>query len=302
MAGGVMVVGGVELYVETVGDRRDPAILLIGGAGSSMDWWEEDLRRRLADGGRFVVAYDSRDTGQSVSYPVGAPGYTGADLAADSVGVLDVLGLPGAHLVGISAGGALAQRVAVDHPDRVWSLTLISTTLALPGGSGADLPRATEELRAYFAAPPPDPDWSDRAAVVDHLVDFDRRLSAPAYFDEPHVRRLAARIVGRSRDMAASMINQWRVEDGPPPRGGAADVTAPTLVIHGTADPLFPYPHAEALARALPGAELLPLPGVGHQMPPRQVWPTVVAALLRHTSGAPRQARHVIDAADWRPR
>lgn len=202
------------------------------------------------------------------------------------VGILDALGLPSAHLVGISMGGGLAQRVAVDHPDRVDSLVLISTTIGLAGGPDfAELPPPSEELQAYFGAPPPDPDWSDHAAVVDHLVDSTRRFSAPDHFDEPHVRRIAEQVVARSRDMAASMTNHGRVAEGAPPRGGMGDLTAPTLVIHGTVDPLFPLGHGEALVQAIADAELLPLPGVGHQVPPRAVWSTVIPAILRHTSG-----------------
>src|SRR5438477_7329012 len=122
----IVDVHGVGLCVDTAGDAADPAILLIGGMGASMDWWEEPFCRRLADGGRFVIRYDHRDTGQSVSYPAGEPGYSGADLIADAVGVLDALGVDAAHVVGMSMGGALAQLMALDHPNRVASLTLIS--------------------------------------------------------------------------------------------------------------------------------------------------------------------------------
>jgi pimeloyl-ACP methyl ester carboxylesterase len=282
----MMAVNGVDLCVDTIGDARDPAILLIAGAGSSMDGWEDEFCRRLADGGRYVIRYDSRDTGESVTGPAGTPAYTGADLAADVAGVLDALELRSAHLAGISMGGGLAQYVAVDHPDRVDSLVLISTTLALPGGPEmSQLPAMSDKLRTYFAKPPPEPDWSDHRAVIEHLVDFERRLSGPGYFDEPHVRRLVQRVVRRSKDMAASLTNHWRVEDGKPPQGGPADVLAPTLIIHGTADPLFPYGHAEVLADEIPDTTLLPLPGVGHQAPPRPLWPTVIPAILRHTSG-----------------
>lgn len=299
MNGSIMSVNGVRLCVDTVGDPHDPAVLLMGGAGGAMDWWEDEFCDGLAGAGRFVIRYDSRDTGQSVTYPAGAPGYTGADLAADAVGVLDALGLRGAHLVGLSMGGGLAQRIAVDHPDRVDSLVLMSTTAALPGGTGmSHLPPMSDELRAYFAAPPPEPDWSDRTAVVEYLVDFNRRLSGPEYFDEPHERGIAGRIVERSTDMAASMTNHGRIEEGEPPRYGLADVSVPTLVVHGTADPLFPYGHAEALAREIPHAVLLPLPGVGHQVPPRAVWPTVIPAILRHTSAA-RDAHR--DRPAWAP-
>ena len=96
----IIEVNGVDLCVDTAGDAADPAILLISGMGGSMDWWEEEFCQRLAGGGRFVIRYDHRDTGRSVSYPAGAPGYTGADLAADVVGVLDALGRRSAHLAG----------------------------------------------------------------------------------------------------------------------------------------------------------------------------------------------------------
>jgi pimeloyl-ACP methyl ester carboxylesterase len=279
----IIEVNGVGLCVDTAGDAADPAILLIGGMGASMDWWEEEFCRRLAAGGRFVIRYDHRDTGRSVSYPAGAPGYTGADLAADAVGVLDAFGRRSAHLAGISMGGALAQQVALAHPDRVDSLVLISTSPAVPGR--AELPPMSEDLRAYFAAEVPLPDWAERAAVIDHLVGYERRLEAAEYFDEAHVRALVARIVDRTSDMAASVMNHALAEEGELARGRLDEIAAPTLVIHGTADPLFPYGHAEALAREIPRTELLPLEGVGHQMPPRPWWTSVIAAMLRHTSG-----------------
>ena len=277
----IIGVNGVDLCVDTTGDAADPAVLLIGGMGSSMDWWEEEFCQRLAAGGRFVIRYDHRDTGQSVSYPAGAPGYTGADLAADAAGVLDTLGRRSAHLAGISMGGALAQQVALAHPGRVDSLVLISTSPAVPGGPGRpELPAMSEELRDWFAAEVPLPDWTERTAVIDYLVDYERRLEAAEYFDEAHVRALVARIVDRTGDMAASVMNHALAEEGELVRGRLDEIAAPTLVIHGTADPLFPYGHAEALAREIPGAELLPLEGVGHQMPPRAWWPSVIAAML----------------------
>jgi pimeloyl-ACP methyl ester carboxylesterase len=276
-------VHGVGLCVDTAGDAADPAILLIGGMGASMDWWEEPFCQRLAAGGRFVIRYDHRDTGQSVSYPAGAPGYTGADLAADVTGVLDALGRPSAHLAGISMGGALAQQVALAHPERAGSLVLFSTSPAVPVES--ELPPASDGLRPYFTGEVPLPDWTERAAIIDYLTGYERHLEAAEYFDEAHVRALVARIVDRSRDMAASMTNHAVAGEGEPARGRLDEIAAPALVIHGTADPLFPFGHAEALARGIPRAELLPLAGVGHQLPPRPWWPSVIAAMLRHTSG-----------------
>jgi pimeloyl-ACP methyl ester carboxylesterase len=273
----IVEVNGVGLCVDAIGDAADPAVLLIGGMGASMDWWEEEFCQRLAAGGRFVIRYDHRDTGQSVSYPAGAPGYTGADLAADAAGVLDAFGRRSAQLAGVSMGGALAQQVALAQPERVDSLVLMSTSPAVPTRS--EQPAMSEDLRAWFAAEVT-PDWTERVAVIDHLTAYERQLEGAEYFDEAHVRALVARIVDRTRDMAASMTNHALAEEGEPVSGPLSKITAPTLVVHGTADPLFPFGHGEALAREIPGAELLPLDGVGHQVPPRPWWPPVIAAML----------------------
>jgi pimeloyl-ACP methyl ester carboxylesterase/SAM-dependent methyltransferase len=276
----MLMVNGVDLCVDTFGDAGDPALLLIGGAASSMDWWDPALCERLAAGRRFVVRYDQRDTGRSTSYPMGAASYTMADLAADAAGVLDAVGVRSAHLVGMSLGADVALRVALDHPDRVDSLALLS---ASPGGPG--LPPISDDLKAYFDKEPWPPDWSDRAAIVEYIVGIERAFEAPEYFDEIGVRRFAERLVDRADDIAAGMTNWSGIDTGEPIRARLGEVRAPALVIHGTADPVYPFGHAEAMARELPDAQLLPLDGVGHQMPPPEVWPTVAAALLRHTSG-----------------
>ena len=148
-------------------------MLLIAGAGASMDWWEDGFCDRLAAGRRFVIRYDQRDTGRSVGYEPGAPGYGWDDLVLDAVGVLDALGVDRAHLVGMSMGGGIAQVAALDHPDRVATLTLVATAPAAPGGDDPDLPPMADEARARFAALA-EPEWSDRAAVIDYLVGLER--------------------------------------------------------------------------------------------------------------------------------
>jgi pimeloyl-ACP methyl ester carboxylesterase len=270
---------GVELCVQTFGDPESPAILLIGGAATSMDWWEEEFCERLASGPRFVIRYDLRDTGQSVSYERGAPQYGGPDLVTDAVGLLDALRLARAHVVGMSMGGGIAQRLALDHADRVASLTLIATS---PGG--ADLPPMSDELRAWFEEPPPEPDWSDRQAVVDYIVEDLRQHAGTLPFDEEEMRAFAGRIVDRTVNIASSMKNHYLLEGDEPVGPRLGELTAPTLVLHGTEDPLFPYGHAEALAAEIPGARLLPLKGMGHELPPRPIWDQVVAAILDHTA------------------
>lgn len=277
----VAVAPSVDLCVETFGDPADPAVLLIGGAASSMDWWEDPFCERLAAGGRFVLRYDLRDTGRSTSYPAGSPAYGGPDLVTDALALLDAFELDAAHLVGLSMGGGIAQLIAIEHPERVASLTLMSTS---PGGP--DLPPMSPTLRAVFADPAPQPDWTDRAAVVDYVVAGVRPFAGSYPFDEAHVRELVGRIVDRTRDMAASATNHWMLDGGEPIRPRLGEITAPTLVLHGTADPLFPYGHAETLAAEIENAALMPLDGVGHEFPPPPVWDLVLDAILRHTSAS----------------
>src|SRR5918996_801764 len=135
---------GVRLCTEPFGDPADPPILLITGIGGAGLWGGEGFCRMLDDAGRFVIRYDHRDTGRSVTYEPGRPGYTDSDMVADATGVLDAYGVPAAHIVGVSAGGAFAQLLALDVADRVLSLVLISTTVATPGDRS--LPPPTDEF------------------------------------------------------------------------------------------------------------------------------------------------------------
>jgi pimeloyl-ACP methyl ester carboxylesterase len=277
----IVQANGVELCVQSFGDPGDAAILLIAGSMGSMLSWEDEFCERLAAGGRYVIRYDQRDTGRSVTYEPGAPQYTGMDLVADTVGILDALGVDRAHVVAISMGGGVAQFVALEHPDRVASLTLISTSPA--GPSEADLPGLAPRLRDHFAHPIADPDWSDRSSVIEYMVEDARPYaSASQPFDEAPWRELAGRDFDRSSNLASS-TNHALVEEGGRWRGRLGDLRAPTLVFHGTEDPLFPVEHGLALAREIPGADFIALEQTGHELP-RRVWNVVVPAILRHTS------------------
>jgi pimeloyl-ACP methyl ester carboxylesterase len=268
----MIAVNGVELCVDTFGAAADPAILLVAGSGGPMDWWPVEFCTRLADVERFVIRYDHRDTGQSTTSPAGAPNYKGADLVADIVGVLDGLGIATAQLVGVSMGGALAQVATLDHPNRVSSLVLIATSALHPG-----LAVTTDELRAFYADRT-EPDWTDRAAVIEHIVAEDRALSGPA-FDEAASRATATRAVERAIDPAAAG-NHALAEGSGLWWQRLGEIRVPTLVLHGTQDPLFPLPHGEALARDIPHASLIRLDGVGHGLPPKRTWDVVVPAIL----------------------
>jgi pimeloyl-ACP methyl ester carboxylesterase len=268
---------GVTLCAETFGDPGDPPILLIMGVAASMLWWEDGFCRMLADGGRLVIRYDHRDTGRSVTYEPGAPEYTEADLVADPTGVLDALGLDAAHVVGTSMGGALAQLLTLDYPERVTSLVLMSTS----GGAGdSDLPGASD---AYIRAlDGQEVDWSDPESIVDYVVADCRALSGRRAFDEARVRERVRRDVARATN-PASARNHWALEGEGPWRARLSSIAVRTLVIHGSADPLFPLPHGEALAREIPGARLMVLDGAGHLVDPAD-WSAIVEAILEHTA------------------
>ncbi len=271
--------GGVQLCTEPFGDPADPPVLLIMGIGASMLWWEEEFCRSLADGGRFVIRYDHRDTGRSTTYEPGRPGYDGADLAADAVGVLDAYGLGSAHLVGASAGAGMAQDSALDFADRVLSLVLISTSPAVP--VARDLPRPTEGFLRFVRKV--EVDWSDRESVIDYLVGYSRLLAGGRRpFDEGACRDFVRRDVERADNMA-SLQNHDLMAQGDEPHPPLSSITAPTLVIHGTADPIFPLEHGRALAEEIPGARLLPIEGAGHGVD-RADWPILVPAILHHTA------------------
>jgi pimeloyl-ACP methyl ester carboxylesterase len=270
---------GVELCTEAFGDPADEPILLVMGIGASMLWWEEGLCRMLADGGRFVIRYDHRDTGRSVTYEPGRPGYTGGDLVADAAGVLDVYDIPAAHVVGVSAGGAFGQLLALEYPTRVLSLVLISTSPALP--TGRELPPPTEAFGRFVSSARVD--WSDTESVIGYLVDYSRVLAGGQRpFDEPAVAALVRRDVERARDYAA-IRNHDAIPDDGRRREPLSSIRAPTLVIHGTADPMFPIEHGAALAEEIQGATLLRLQGAGHGVD-RVDWESIVRAILAHTA------------------
>ncbi|MGZ4278032.1 MAG: alpha/beta fold hydrolase [Solirubrobacteraceae bacterium] len=273
----LVAVGGVELCTETFGDAADPAILLVGGASAPMDWWRVAFCERLAAGGRHVIRYDQRDTGESTTCPRGAPDYTGADLVADAAGLIAALASGPAHVAGISMGGGIAQRLAIERPEAVAARTLLSTSPI--EGDHAALPPMAPALRAAFADPPADPDWADPGAVAGWILAGERPYTGSLQRDEAGLRAIAHQIAERSRDVAAG-ANHWAIDEGGPVRGRLADIAVPTLVLHGTEDPLFPIGHGEALARAIPGARCVALDGVGHEVPPTAVWDRVVPEML----------------------
>ena len=273
-------VNGIQLCTEGFGDPADPPVLLIAGLGSSMLWWDDELCQRLSEGERFVIRYDHRDTGRSTSFPPGHPGYDGADLTDDAIGVLDGYGFGSAHVVGVSAGGGIAQELALDRPDRVSSLVLISTSPVTP--VDRDLPPPTDAFGRVASTAAVD--WSDHGSVAEYVVAYSQVLAGDQRpFDEAWWRAFVRRDLDRTDDVASLQNHDLMTHEGgshPP----MSSIAAPTSVLHGTADPVFPLAHGEALADAIPGATLVPLDGAGHGVDRVDV-STIVAAVLDRTAG-----------------
>lgn len=271
----------VDLCVEPFGKSGDPALLLLAGGATSMLGWDDDLCERLAAGSRLVIRYDHRDTGRSVSHPAGDASYRLTDLVDDAVGILDNFDIPAAHLVGFSLGGGIAQGVALDHRDRVATLTLVASSPSGPGGGDPDLDWMTAETMRRFETLGEPP--SDREGLIEHWVEHGRLCASPhVEFDTESAREATARAVDRSRDLTA-LENHQAVAFTRWQRERLSELDVSTLVLHGDDDPVLPYRHGVALAEEISGAQFVRLEQCGHELPQR-VWGTVIDAILNHTA------------------
>ena len=285
-------VGSVTLCYETFGEPTDPAILLIMGLGTQMIAWPEDFCRMLVDRGFFVIRYDNRDCGKSTSMEgpapttrelvtrrIAEPAYSLADMADDAIGLLDHLGVHKAHIVGASMGGMIAQHVALRYPGRVLSLTSIMSTV---GGRWAGRARLSV-IPMFLSAPPRDKD-----AYTERAVKLFRMVGSQRFFDEDYIRESVEQgwergvnFAGTGRQLGAIMADGNRAER-------LRRVTAPTLVIHGKDDKLVTPSGGRATAKAIPGAKLLMLDDMGHDMP-RPLWPKIIDAIVENTTRTNQQ-------------
>ncbi len=252
-------VNEVALGVEFFGDGDAPLVLLVGG--TTMLSWPDSLCERLAAGGRRVVRYDLRDSGESTTVNPEAPAYNLRDLAADAAALADALGGGPTHLAGIGVGGMVAQVAALDHPGAFSALTLAGTRAVAPGPPDDDLPDHDEAtMKRLFNRP--GPDWSDREAVSDFAA-----AGAEIVGDDPvAARALAGRIWDRTPGATpqVQMANQLGLVFGkldcePRWRERLPEITVPTLVVHGRRNRFFPIGNGEAIAREIHGARLLVL-------------------------------------------
>jgi pimeloyl-ACP methyl ester carboxylesterase len=277
---------GLTIAYETFGDPSDPPVLLIMGLGVQMIGWPDDLCNDLAGRGHYVIRFDNRDCGESthldhlpvprmadlLARPGKAP-YTVGDMAADAAGLLDALGLESAHVVGVSMGGFIAQVLALEHPDKVRSLTLIMTST---GSRLVGRPRARIAPRLVKRR-----SVRDRDSAIDAALETFSVIGTKVVpFDEEHYRDLAGRSYDRGhnprgyyRQLAASIWQPNRTRE-------LAKIAVPTVVIHGLADPLVNPSGGRALARRIPGARFVGYSGMGHDLP-RHLWPRIADEVAR---------------------
>jgi pimeloyl-ACP methyl ester carboxylesterase len=284
-------VNGIELVYDTFGEPSAPPLLLIMGLGGQMIAWDEEFCTELAGRGYWVIRFDNRDVGlstrldeagvpdilalmqaQARGEAVQAP-YTLRDMAGDAAGLLDALQAGSAHVVGASMGGMIAQELTIHHPERVRTLTSIMSSTGNP-----ELPPPTPEAMSVLVTPFP----TDREGYLESSVHTSRILAGPGFpFDEDRAREHAGQVfdrglslAGTARQLAAILASGSRKE-------ALQAVTVPTLVIHGDADPLVPVECGMDTANSVPGAELLIIEGMGHDLP-LAVAPRVIAAIVRH--------------------
>lgn len=282
---------GIQICYDTFGDRARPPLLLIMGLGGQMIAWDEAFCRQLAERGYFVIRFDNRDIGLSSKLdeagipnigelfgqafqgkPVSAP-YLLRDMAADAVGLLDALGIAAAHVVGMSMGGAIAQEMAINHGSRLRTLTSIMATTGDPG-----LPQPKPEALAVILTPAP----KTKEGFIEAYKRNWQVLRGTGFPDDEALdaARGAAAFerglnpAGLARQLAAIIASGDRT---PRLRG----VTVPTLVLHGEADPLVPVECGVATAKAIPGAKLERIPGMGHALP-IALWPRIIEAIAAH--------------------
>ncbi len=287
---------GIQIEYDTMGDPAAPPLLLIMGLGWQLIHWDVEFCKSLAAGGHYVIRYDNRDVGLSTKFEGAGipnfseifkaitaarhfqPPYTLDDMAADAAGLLDALGIEKAHLCGISMGGMIAQILAIRHPRRVLSLTSIYSTTGDP-----QLPGPKPEAMEALMTPPP----SERRAFMEFNVKTLRIIAGSGFdFDETYIRNISAASYDRcfypqgvARQLAAVMAQENRTP-------ALAKLTVPTLVIHGTDDPLVPMECGRATAGAVPGAKLLLIEGMGHDLPHGGAWLQIREEISKFTRRA----------------
>ncbi|MGC9220751.1 MAG: alpha/beta fold hydrolase [Solirubrobacteraceae bacterium] len=285
---------GIRLEYETAGRAEDPAVLMVMGFGAQLVSWPREFCEMLAAGGRHVISFDNRDCGMSQTLDgvaanleaVGAAAqigdfktaqelapYTLSDMAEDGLGLLAALGIDRAHVVGASMGGMIAQTMAIEHPERLWSLTSMMSATGEP-----EYGQATPEALAKLLEPSPTDREGYIASSASWLTWHSRR-----YPEAAQTRAIAAETFDRGLSPEGTQRQLAAMLTSGPRTAGLRQVNVPTLVIHGLDDTLVAPSGGERTAKLIPNAKLMLVKDMGHDRP-RPLWPALTAAIIQHTS------------------
>ena len=262
---------GIEVEYETFGNAEAAPLLLISGLGMQLVGWDVEFCSLLVDRGFYVIRFDNRDVGLT-TWMDGGEGYTLDDIAEDAVGLLDALGIRAAHIVGASMGGFIAQLIALNHPERVLSLTSL-----ISGPNGEDAVQPTQEAMALLLGPAPK---TRHERIELGLLSKKTLLGPDDPYDEEWERPRVERAVDRAYHPAGFVRQLQAIGAAPSRIPRLRSLRVPALVVHGEADILIPVENGRRVAAAIPGARYIEIPGMGHDVP-RRVWGQVADAIAR---------------------
>lgn len=270
----------VELFTQSFGESNKPAILLIAGATVSMLYWDTEFCQKLAEKGFFVIRYDNRDVGQSTFYEPGTTPYDIVNLTDDAIAILDDYKIDKAHLVGMSLGGLISQIASIKYPNRIQSLTLIST--GPWGDSDPTIPEMDTRIIEHHGNAE-SVYWTNEDSVVNYMVKGFALMSGKKEFDNERTKKYIRKEFNRARNYI-SMFNQAALQGGEEYWNRISEIEKPTLVIHGTEDKIWHYKNAGVLLEKIKGSRLIKLEGTGHELH-FEDWTTIIDGIEKHING-----------------
>jgi pimeloyl-ACP methyl ester carboxylesterase len=272
-------INGIEICYETYGSKDDPALVLINGLGSQQIRWPEGFKQALVDQGFRVITFDNRDTGLTTKFDdaTESPAYTIDDMADDVAALLDHLGIASAHIVGQSMGGMIGQVLALRHTPRVLSLASVMSAT----GDDAVLAPDPEVIKIFT-----EPAETERDKAIEQDIRHRRIMAGSGFpFDEDAMRDLSERCYDRCYLPAGRVRQMLAIQTARPRAKALAQLSTPIVVIHGTDDKLVPFSNGESMAASIPGAELVAIEGMGHDLP-KGAWTQVVDAIVSNSRRA----------------
>jgi pimeloyl-ACP methyl ester carboxylesterase len=283
MAEGKVKANNIDIWHEDFGNPFTPPVLLIMGAGAQCVFWKMELIKKIVNAGYHVVRFDNRDTGLSTWIDnFNAAPYSLEDMAADAIGLMDALNIEKAHIIGWSMGGMIAQLIAIHYPNRILSLT---SWMSSYWSIDPDVPAMSDEMTSWFEKSMRGKPPETKEEIIEENIKSFRMFSGSRFpFDEQWLKSMTEESYNLGWDPKTTQNHIAAIIASPSRLEALKNLNIPTLVIHGTEDPVLNYAHGVVCAKVIPGAKLLLLNGVGHEIP-SEIVPEAVEAILKHIGG-----------------